>query len=89
METSTVSTAGRPLDRNEASEFLRSHGFKVAAKTLAQLAYKGGGPRFVSFGRRPLYDPAELLAWAQGRCSGPRRSTSDAGVPESATGAAA
>lgn len=73
-----VSTA-RHLSRQEASQFLRERGYPVAVRTLAQLAYLGGGPRFISFGRKPLYEPAELIAWAEARCTGPRRSTSDPG----------
>src|SRR5215469_8517723 len=53
---------------------------QLAPATLAKLACLGGGPPFESFGRRPLYREADLLAWAQSRTSGPRRSTSDAGL---------
>jgi hypothetical protein len=70
----------RHLDRKQAAEFLTSHGFKTAAATLAKLACIGGGPEFRSFGRKPLYRAAELLSWAQSRTSGPRRSTSEAGL---------
>jgi hypothetical protein len=65
------------LTRRESAEFLAQNGFQVAASTLAKYACVGGGPIFESFGRRPLYKPTDLLAWAQSRCSGPRRSTSD------------
>jgi len=40
----------------------------------------GGGPTFESFGRRPLYREADLLAWAQARAMGPRRSKNDPGI---------
>jgi hypothetical protein len=69
----------RLLPRREAARFLTEHGYKTAPATLAKLACLGGGPPFVSFGRRPLYRPADLVAWAQARCTGPRRSTSDPG----------
>lgn len=67
----------RRLDRREAAAFLTTRGFKTAVATLAKLASVGGGPVFESFGRKPLYREADLLAWVQSRSSGPRRSTSD------------
>jgi hypothetical protein len=69
----------RRLDRKEAASFLTSHGYRTAPATLAKLACIGGGPAFESFGRRPLYREAELLAWAKARSTGLRRSTSDPG----------
>ena len=70
----------RRLDRKEAAQFLTAHGYRTAPATLAKLACIGGGPAFESFGRRPLYREAELLAWAQARSTGLRRSTSDPGA---------
>jgi len=68
----------RRLDRKEAAQFLTSRGYRTAPATLAKLACLGGGPAFESFGRRPLYREPDLLAWAQSRTTGPRRSTSEA-----------
>jgi len=68
----------RRLDRKEAAQFLTSRGYRTAPATLAKLACLGGGPAFESFGRRPLYREPDLLAWAQSRATGPRRSTSEA-----------
>jgi len=70
----------RRLDRKEAAQFLTSHGYRTAPATLAKLACIGGGPTFVTFGRRPLYREVDLLEWAQSRSTGPRRSTSDPGT---------
>ena len=70
----------RLLDRKEAALFLTSRGFKTAPATLAKLACLGGGPVFESFGRRPLYREGDLLAWAEAKTTGPRRSTSDPGT---------
>jgi hypothetical protein len=67
------------LDRRQASAFLTDRGYRTAPATLAKLASIGGGPPFVSFGRKPLYREADLLAWAQSRTTGPRQSTSDPG----------
>ena len=67
----------RRLDRKQAAAFLTERGYRTASATLAKFACVGGGPVFESFGRRPLYREADLLAWAQSKTTGPRRSTSD------------
>jgi hypothetical protein len=68
------------LDRKQAAQFLTERGYRTAPATLAKLACIGGGPTFESFGRKPLYQAADLLAWAHARSTGPRRSTSDPGA---------
>jgi hypothetical protein len=75
-----VQDCERLLGRKAAAQYLTERGFKTAPATLAKLACIGGGPPFESFGRRPLYREADLLGWAQGRTTGPRRSTSDPGT---------
>jgi hypothetical protein len=70
----------RRLDRKEAAQFLTTHGYRTAPATLAKLACIGGVPTFESFGRRPLYREVDLLAWAEAKTTGPRRSTSDPGT---------
>lgn len=70
----------RLLSRHEAAAFLCERGYRVAVATLNKLACVGGGPAFRKFGRRPLYAPADLMAWAAARTSGPVRSTSEADV---------
>jgi hypothetical protein len=67
----------RRLTRAEAATFLSERGYRVAYATLNKYATVGGGPLYESFGRRPLYRPADLLAWVASRSSGPRRSTSE------------
>ena len=67
------------LDRRQAAAFLTARGYRTAPATLAKLACVGGGPTFESFGRKPLYREADLLAWAKAKTTGPRRSTSDPG----------
>jgi hypothetical protein len=78
INTETVEL-DRLLSRRDAARFLSEQGYKTAPSTLAKLACIGGGPPFRSFGRQPLYHPADLAAWAHARCSGSRRSTSDPG----------
>lgn len=72
------------LTRREAADHLRALGFPTAPATLAKLACTGGGPTMTHFGRKPLYRPEDLLAWAESRCR-VRTSTSDPGAPLSAT----
>lgn len=72
------------LDRKQAAQFLTERGYRTAPATLAKLACIGGGPTFESFGRKPLYQEADLLAWARARTTGPRRSTSDPGASREA-----
>lgn len=65
------------LARDQATAALNQRGYKISPKTLATLATRGGGPSYRKFGRRPLYLLADLIAWAEGRLSAPRRSTSE------------
>lgn len=68
------------LRRSEASTYLEQrHGLTVAVATLAKFATVGGGPAFNKFGRFPLYEPAQLDAWATKRLGPARTSTSEAG----------
>jgi hypothetical protein len=79
MTTSHSVLTDEPLlDRAQAADYLTARGYKTARATLAKLACIGGGPTFHSFGRKPLYRPADLLQWAIERTSPPRRSTSEA-----------
>ena len=73
-----VEPFNRLLTRAEAAHFLRERGFPIAAKTLATLVSRGNGPPYRRFGGRAIYDPKDLLAWAEARCSPPRRSTAEA-----------
>jgi len=65
------------LTRAEAAQVLSARGFPTSKATLDTLAVRGGGPRFVYWGRKPLYTVAALLEWAEGRLSGPVSSTSE------------
>ena len=58
------------LSTAEAAEYLG-----YGKSTLDKLRLEGGGPRFISHGRRVTYDPADLDEWAGAR---KRTSTSDA-----------
>lgn len=66
------------LDRIAAAAFLTEQGFRTAPRTLAKLACIGGGPVFHRFGRAAVYQPTDLLAWAESRLSQPMTSTSGA-----------
>ena len=71
-------TSDRLLTRQEAAAFLCERGYRVAVASLNKWASVGGGPRFRRFGRKPLYAPADLIAWAEAKTSAPVHSTSEA-----------
>jgi hypothetical protein len=70
------------LTREATAAALTAVGFPIKSKTLATKASRGGSPPFCSFGARVLYRWGDALAWAQGRLSPPRCSTSEADVKE-------
>jgi len=65
------------LTRIPAAAALTEAGFPTSPATLATLASRGGGPPFRHYGRTPLYHWGDTLAWAQGKLSPPKRSTSE------------
>ena len=67
----------RRLKRSETAARLTAEGFPIKASTLATIATRGDGPPYVRFGRTPLYDFDEALAWASARLSRPARSASE------------
>ncbi len=62
--------------RTQAARFLQSHGLRTTAASLATMATRGGGPRFLKFGRYAQYRRCDLLEWMNLRCSGLLDSTS-------------
>lgn len=67
------------LTRLEAASFLTENGFPTAKGTLQKLACIGGGPLYRVFGNRALYQPEDLLDWAESKLRAPRSNTSEAG----------
>lgn len=66
------------LRRADASRYLvEVWGIRRAPATLAKLAVVGGGPRFYKAGKWPMYDSADLDAWARELLGQPLRNTSD------------
>ncbi len=61
------------LTRKQVAEALRERGYPITQATLSTMATRGRGPSFVKFGRHTLYNLDAALAWAEGRCSPPRR----------------
>lgn len=74
------------LRRAEASKYLASvHGVIAAPATLANHAYRGGGPRYRRQGRRlTVYHREDLDAWAAARMSPRVCSTSELRQPAAA-----
>jgi hypothetical protein len=68
------------MRRPDCAKALTEVGYPIRAKTLATMATRGGGPPYQKFGRMVLYRWSEALAWAEGRLSPPRHSTSETRV---------
>lgn len=69
------------LRRPDLVEALAERGFPITVKTLETMATRGGGPQYQTFGRAVLYRWSDALAWAEGRLSSPRRSSSEGDFP--------
>lgn len=60
------------LRRDAAAEYIENNfSIPCSRQTLAKYASTGGGPLFRYSGRFPLYDVADLAAWAAER-TGPK-----------------
>jgi hypothetical protein len=66
------------LTREQVATALTGAGYPVRPKTLATKACRGGGPPYQLWGNKPLYVWADALAWAKGRMSPARFSSSEA-----------
>ncbi len=64
--------------RREAARYLTEvRGLPTSWRTLQKLACVGGGPIYQRYGIQSVYSPENLDAWADGKLSVPRRSTSE------------
>jgi len=54
------------LTRRETAEFLTDRGYQISTPTLATKASRGGGPPYVLFNGRALYEASTALMWARG-----------------------
>jgi len=77
MQNDTPYSSDTLLRRRQTAAALTAAGYPVAEKTLATKAVRGGGPTYRLFGRTVLYRWGDALAWAEGRLSEPRRTTSE------------
>jgi hypothetical protein len=76
--TELTAASVRRLRRTEAADYLsKFHGIPTSPKTLAKRAVIGGGPLFRKAGRFPLYEQADLDAYAAEILSPAVRSTSE------------
>lgn len=57
-----VETISRKLPTEEAAKALG-----VSTSWLTKLRLTGDGPQYIKIGRRVVYDPADLEAWAAAR----------------------
>jgi hypothetical protein len=72
-----VLTDGTMLSRRQLAEALTDEGLPITAATLATMATRGGGPPFQYWGPRVIYQWGPGLAWAKGRLSPSRYTTSE------------
>jgi hypothetical protein len=68
--------------RKEAAQYLKGKYGVGSPATLAKLATVGGGPIFRKNGRIPIYQSADLDAWALAKIGKRVRSTSELEVAE-------
>lgn len=62
----------RYLDRIEAAEYIRETlGIPIHHFDLELYAKSKTGPTYRKWGRKPLYKPSDLVAWANSRLSEP------------------
>jgi hypothetical protein len=81
MATTIPENPDTLLSRDALAAALTEQGYPIKAKTLSTLASrpgKTGSPPFRHFGSRVLYRWGDGLAWAEGRLSPVRCSTSEA-----------
>lgn len=57
------------LARKELAEASTKNGLPVAEASLASMASRGVGPRFIRFGRAVRYRWGDFLTWAESRSS--------------------
>ena len=70
----TVEPSFKLLSREQAAEFIRNMGKKTCtAKSLANLASDGKGPRFIPLGNETFYLPRDIEEWILSRRIDPRR----------------
>ena len=65
-----MATQPKFLQRAAAANYVQTvWGLRCSKRYLANLAVTGGDPLFHKSGRDPVYDPADLEAWAKSRIS--------------------
>jgi hypothetical protein len=75
--TSIPDDPDKLLSRDQAATTLKAAGYPISKATLSTMASRGHGPIYRRFGPRVLYRWGDLMAWAKGRLSAPRGSTSE------------
>jgi hypothetical protein len=61
---SAATNDDQPIPTEAASGLLKRIGYPVEPATLAVKRVRGGGPVYLKAGRRVLYKPSDLMAWA-------------------------
>lgn len=68
------------LTREAAAAALTQAGYPTSPATLATRATRGGGPPYRVYNKRAIYRWGDLLAYAEGRTSELRSSTSEGDI---------
>jgi hypothetical protein len=59
------------LNREAAAEFVSAQGIEVSERTLADLAYRGRGPKFAHVRGRCVYTQQWLMEWLEAEMARP------------------
>jgi hypothetical protein len=65
------------MTRFQLAETLELCGIPLSYETLANKATKGGGPPFRIFGKSPVYQWGDVVAWLRETMGEPARTTSE------------
>ena len=69
------------FNTNEAEYYINNvKGLQITANTLRTLITRGGGPKFVKWGRSVRYTKQALDEWIESRMSGFKANSLDKGV---------
>jgi hypothetical protein len=72
------------LNREAAAAFVSAQGIELSSQRLADLAYRGNGPRFARVNGRAVYTVEWLTAWIEAEIARPlqrRRRSADRQQP--------
>jgi len=75
-------TVLKHVTRKDAARILTEAGYPTAPATLASLACTGGGPPYMRYGHRAIYETEALFSWAEARIARAAHTASEHRVQE-------